>query len=319
MRPVSVLKNIRCVAPLFLILVLHACRPGVPKDIIQPGKLEKILYDYHLAEGMAYADGNYTTSETKKMEYRKAVFEKHGITEAEFDSALVYYYRHSDKLHDIYVKVSKRLQDESVAYGSNPNNNLGQFGNLTTVGDTALVWKEEASVVLMPFSPFNVVSFSVKPDSAFQKGDKVLLNFDTQFMFQEGSKDAVAYLSLTYSNDSVATQILHIYSDSHYSLQLTDDHKLGLKVVKGFVGLMRGKNNDSETLKLLSLKNLCVIRMRSTPQLPEAEEKPDSIGIRSSSDTLPSTIPAVEEGPRHKIPPRTLQEKLAAEGLERHK
>jgi len=304
--------------PVLLAMVLHSCKPGVPKDIIKPGKMEKILYDYHLAEGMAYSDGDYSNSDPKRMEYRKAVFEKHGVTEAEFDSSLVYYYRHSDKLHDIYVNVSKRFEDESVALGATPNSESGQFGHLTTVGDTAIIWNETSSAVLMPYPPFNIVSFSTKPDSAFHKGDKVLLNFDTHFIFQEGSKDAVAYLSVIFSNDSVGSQVLHLFSDSHYSLQVTDNDKLGLKEIKGFVGLMRGKNNDSETLKLLSLSNICLIRMRTTPKPDDNQvSNPDSANNMAGPGPDSAVHNRLNGKPIPVMPPRTLQEKMAAEGKER--
>lgn len=315
MRPFSSSICLKCLAWLCCALLLMGCKPKVPKGVIQPGKMEKILYDYHLAEGMAYATGDYTNSEQKRMEYRKAVFEKHNVTQAEFDSALVYYYRHADKLHDIYVNVSKRLEDESVALGAHPNQETtGQFGNLTTVGDTALIWNEVSSAVLMPYPPFNVVSFSTKADSAFHKGDKVLLNFDTHFIFQEGSKDAVAYLAIVFSNDSVATQVLHLYSDSHYSLQLPDANNVGIKEVKGFVGLMKGQNNDSETLKLLSLSNIIVIRMRETKK----EQNSDANQTQAATDSA-SHDSTSHNSLADKMPPRTLQEKMAAEGLERHK
>ena len=32
---------------------LIACKPGVPKEIIQPGDMEDILYDYHVAQALA--------------------------------------------------------------------------------------------------------------------------------------------------------------------------------------------------------------------------------------------------------------------------
>ncbi len=318
MKHHAVFSPLKCLSVVCIALSLFACKPGVPKGVIKPGKMERILYDYQLAEGMAYVDANYSTSDQKRMEYLKAVFEKHGITKADFDSSMVYYYRHCDQLHDIYVKVNKRLQDESVALGAQPKDNeLGQFGKLTHTGDTALIWNDATSAVLMPYPPFNLVSFSVKPDSTMHKGDKVMLIFDTQFIFQDGSKDAYAFLSVVLANDSIASQNLRLYSDSHYSLQIVDNDSIGVKEIKGFVGLMRGQNNDSETLKLLSLKNMALIRMRTTPKPEEQTTPPATEQTTPLSDSL--TRDSIGKNkPSPLLPPRTLKEKMEAEGLERH-
>jgi len=34
------------------LLLLMACTPSVPSDVIQPGDMEDILYDYHVAKAM---------------------------------------------------------------------------------------------------------------------------------------------------------------------------------------------------------------------------------------------------------------------------
>lgn len=35
------------------VLLLSACKPGVPSGLIQPEELEDLLYDYHVAQAMA--------------------------------------------------------------------------------------------------------------------------------------------------------------------------------------------------------------------------------------------------------------------------
>ena len=42
--------------PLLLITLLMACAPSVPKRFVQPGDMEDILYDYHVAQAMAKAE-----------------------------------------------------------------------------------------------------------------------------------------------------------------------------------------------------------------------------------------------------------------------
>ena len=40
------------------LLLITACKPGVPKDVIQPDDMEDILYDFHLAQGVGARDGD---------------------------------------------------------------------------------------------------------------------------------------------------------------------------------------------------------------------------------------------------------------------
>ena len=48
--------------------------------------LEEILYDYHLAQAMA-ENGARDSMDFRRYSYVRAVFDKHGVTEAEFDTS----------------------------------------------------------------------------------------------------------------------------------------------------------------------------------------------------------------------------------------
>ena len=63
--------------------------------VMSQGKLEDVLYDYHLADAMAHTT-NVAPDEYDA--YLDAVLEKHGITRAEFDSSMVYYMKYADKM-----------------------------------------------------------------------------------------------------------------------------------------------------------------------------------------------------------------------------
>ncbi|MBQ1664889.1 MAG: DUF4296 domain-containing protein, partial [Bacteroidaceae bacterium] len=68
--------------------------------VISKGKMKKVLYDFHLAQAMS-EDLPYNERE-KATDYIQAVFDKHGITQEEFDSAVVWYNAHNEDLQDIY-------------------------------------------------------------------------------------------------------------------------------------------------------------------------------------------------------------------------
>ena len=64
-----------------LAFVLVSCKPTVPSEYIQPGEMEDLLYDYHVAMSMASVKG---VSPTEQEAYKLAVFQRYGIDQTEF-------------------------------------------------------------------------------------------------------------------------------------------------------------------------------------------------------------------------------------------
>ena len=95
----------------FAILLLMGCKPSRPAGIIGPGEMEDILVDYHLAQGMAESTSD--SRESTNFRFIQAVFRKHGVTEAEFDSSMVYYSSDAKQLADIYNNVTARVDAEA--------------------------------------------------------------------------------------------------------------------------------------------------------------------------------------------------------------
>ena len=273
------------------VFLVMACKPGVPSELIQPGELEDILYDYHVADGMAYVEGNYSELAFRRKAYREAVLRKHGVTEAELDSSLVYYYRHTELLHDVYKELSKRLNNDAIALGSTANE-LSQFGSVTSQGDTATVWRSDHSLILMPQPPYNNVCFDIKADTAYHEGDKIILSFYNQYIFQEGVRDGVALLAVTFKNDSTASQTLYLSSNNQYSMSIDDTDRKGIKSVKGFVYLGRGNSGTtSQTMKIMCISHMKLMRMHNKPQNEDDDE--------SLPDNDPTTIP--RPAPDHQL------------------
>ena len=208
--------------------------------------------------------------------YRLAALKKHGVDQAKFDSSMVYYMQNTNMLHDIYQRLSKRLESEEMALGGAAAN----YDRLSSKGDTANVWNGDRSVVLTSQIPYNMYSFAIKADTSFHKGDRYLLEFDVQFIFQEGVRDAVAVLAMTLANDSVVAQTIHISSPSHFTLQLNDSERQGIKRINGYFLLNNEKafGGMQTTLRLLPIYNIRLIKMRANaPEQPSNQPEPNKI------------------------------------------
>lgn len=119
--------------------------------------------------------------------YRQAVLRKYGITQAEFDSSLVYYMRHADRLHKIYENLSKRFEDDAMALGASAND-IRQFGDMKSVRDTSNLWRGVPSAMFLPKAPYNVMTFDITADSTYQKGDKLIFSFNCDLYIKKEAR-----------------------------------------------------------------------------------------------------------------------------------
>ena len=287
------------IAALFVAMAFVGCKPGVPHQYIQPDELEEILYDYHLADGML-ASRPAGDKADQTVAYHAAVLKKHHVTQAEFDSSMVYYMRNAEVLHGIYEKLGERMQKEVRNLGGESSIVAGQY---TAKGDTASIWNEPSFMVLSSKVPFNYRSFSIKVDTAFHAGDMLLLSFNSQFIFQDGMRDGNVVLAIVLKNDSVVSRSVRLSSDMPNVLQVSDDAFIGIKEVKGYFQLNTSPNSMTvSTMRLMFLENIQLLRMHRKKTEPNTQGlNPDSIQIKGGANApvgqplqpSPSNKPAV--------------------------
>ena len=249
---------------LILLLAISACKPSIPDEYIQPGELTDMLYEYHLAQAMSAQGGG----DRDMVAYKAAILNKYGYTQTQFDSTLYYYVRHTKLMHDVYERLSDRLSKEAIALGASAND-VNHLGGDDVRGDTANIWTGQRSIVLMTGKTTCLSTFSLKVDTTYHAGDKLMLNFDADFIYQEGIRDGVAVLTVRFANDSVAQQVCHVSSSSNYSLTVDDYNRLGIKSVKGFF-LLNDNGQTATTMRIMVIRNVRLIRMHQKPVEPEA-------------------------------------------------
>lgn len=281
------MKSLRHILSFILAIVLVSaltgCKPSMPSDVLSKGDMVDILYDYHLAQAAAEVSSDRALNARV---YRLAVLKKHEVTEAEFDSSMVYYTRHTELLHDVYSQLADRLQSEADGLGA-----MG-MGGVTASGDTADIWTGRKSMVLGIQPPFNEESFEFTADSAFHKGDRMMLTFNADFLFQDGVRDGIVVLAMTFKNDSTVQQCIHVNNSSSYSVSVDDADSLGIKKVKGFFLLNKSQDmmGGSTTLKLMLLSNIRLYRMHVKRDAP-VQSNPMGGGMPGVTPVGPQPAP----------------------------
>jgi len=212
------------------LIIMAGCGKEIPEEIIQPDKMENVLYDYHLAMGMS---NSLKTPE--KEAYKNFVFEKHHVTKAEFDSSMVWYTREAQELAAIYENLDKRFKREHVHAETLLENREGESVRITSPGDTVNIWNK-AEILWMTRSPLsNPVTFEFKADSNFHAKDAFRWNMNVHF-FSKG-KMALG-LNVVYDNDSIVGETRHITQSGKYSIYLKNDSAYKIKGMNGFIHVM---------------------------------------------------------------------------------
>ena len=260
--------------------VLMGCKPKRPKGILSESKMEKVMVDYHLAQGIAEAAESGDVEATR-YKYIQAVFRKHNITEAAFDSSLVYYFENSEKFLEIYKNVSLKVQAQAEKFGVDARATQNQYSHLTNQGDTANIWTDHTNACIIPDKLHNIYQFVLTSDSTYQAGDAFIWHFHTQYITPGIDREAFAVLTLQYENDSVVSVTQHIRGNNNFDIKYTPSEPLdtvNLRKMNGFIfmpPLQPGENG----MMVLLLQDLSMIRMHP--------EKKDTVLVDSTlTDTL---------------------------------
>ena len=268
---------------IFLALLLMACSPSRPRGILSKQKMTDVLVDFHLAQGMAEAQGD--NSEVTRYKFIQAVFKKHRITEAVFDSSMIYYSGRAEEFTHIYDNVVTRVQAQAERMGLELSQaNQDKFAKLTNEGDTANIWlgKDFACVAANPVQC--LYSFTMKADSTFKMGDSFIWRFRTLFVGRSMNNEATALLNFYYDTDTVVCVTDLLRNNPKNELRHTPGRaldSLNLRSITGYIYLPLVK--DADPPKPLLVSEIQLIRMhKEEPIIKDTSVVADCIVV----DTL---------------------------------
>ena len=95
----------------FIILcVLSAVVGCRPRGVLSNQQMRDVLYDLHRVDGALQVAGYHYGHDQEVAAYYMTVLDKHGITQAQFDSSLVWFTDNPQIFNKIYPKVIARLE-----------------------------------------------------------------------------------------------------------------------------------------------------------------------------------------------------------------
>lgn len=275
-------------AQVVVVLSLTACKPTVPKEYIQPDDMEDLLYDYHVAQGIHTEQGG--DDAYNKNLYFEAILKKHGVTRADFDSSLVYYYTRADRFSEIYKRVQDRLADEALSLGAS-SGEVERFTSQSLSGDTTDVWEGNRHLMLMGNRPYHLYQFYQKADSSYHAGDSFLMTFNNTLLAPNGSRQTVVYLAVTYQNDSTITQNTTFSSTGTTTLTIPVCES-SVKDIRGYIAMgFRHETDEQKEPAVMLLDHVRLIRLHHKGgEMTETRTAADSIREHKRDSILNDSV-----------------------------
>jgi hypothetical protein len=218
--------------------------------------MEDVLVDYHLA--LAIAEVQVGDLQSNRYILTQAALRKHGVTEEELDSSMLYWCRNSEKFVKICDRVSERLNYMAESQGVE-RQERNPYSYLATEGDTANVWNLREGVVVVPNIVDNIYSFTIEADTTYHPGDNFMWAFTTQFLNSDHYNEAYALLSIHYDNDSIVGTSQRISSSRQIEVRLNCPIKyknVPIRSVNGTIYMPLRK----EGFGILALNNFVLVR-----------------------------------------------------------
>lgn len=271
---------------LIVVCAMISCKPRRPMGIISERKMQAILYDYHLAQGIAEQSGEDV--ERERYILVRSVFKKHGITEAEFDSSMVYYNTHPKILSEIYARLDSRYQTESKALGLGLSE-TEIYSSYSQYGDTANVWTGQ-NIMNVPNNGLdNVKTLSLQCDTTYRAGDSFRLYFVCNFLVP-GRAQGFSFITVNYDNGKSVTQYRRLSGNYEVAMELKPGDKFADNVPKSISITFFHQPDDNSGSGYLIVSRPSLIRMHDTtrPAKPVPVETPEEKARRADSLRLDS-------------------------------
>ena len=108
-------RSYRLLAGLTVLTVVALCATSCrPEGVLHSWEMRDVIVDLHKTEALLQVTGVPLNGTEAKQIYYAQVLEKHGITQAQFDSSIVWYTAHPQLFDKIYPRVMAKLEKEEA-------------------------------------------------------------------------------------------------------------------------------------------------------------------------------------------------------------
>jgi hypothetical protein len=228
---------------IIVLICLAASCSRVPKNIISEKKMRVVLYDMQIAEAFVETQNDlYRTSDKRHTVY-DAVFAKHNITQADYDTSLVWYGKHIDIYMDIYKLVFKDVNASIATLGDiKPNPLSGEM----SAKDSIDIWIYNRSFAFSPDRVFNTLTFDIAPQAPYSSGSSYVLGISVWGISSAMEHKPKIHISAVHA-DTIISVNKELSEDGYHELILKT---IATKQIKRVYGYMTMNNAEASYYRL---------------------------------------------------------------------
>ncbi len=153
-----------------LTFLLFAACSKTPKGILSEKEMQAVELDIQLARAMISVENKQFADSLQRAELFQSVFRKHGITQAVYDSSLIWYGRNLDIYMGIYDRILKDLNKRQNALGD-----VQASVAPVSTQDSVDIWPRRSFIRLEPQATFSGVTFDIRPETNYSSGSSFVL------------------------------------------------------------------------------------------------------------------------------------------------
>ena len=280
----STLPAIFSLLLLALALSLTSC-DRTPNGVLSKNEMANLIVDLELAD--AYIDSHIYdfTDDSSKQVLKQSIFKKHGITQQDYDSSLVWYAHNMEdytkaydkaigKLKERYDKLDKvkgkgvdegarpaemnadgPMQGMPPAHGSSPRPSTSKRPmhklnvNANASGDSIDLWNGQRDYLLNGGARRGFITFDFPPDANKKLGDR----YQLAYKLIRGGNEFKVSLNIDYTDGGTAQITRSTNSDGWVALDVQSDSTRQVRRIYGYVSydIKRGHMARVDSMMLI--------------------------------------------------------------------
>ena len=223
-------SRLRICGILMLICVAASCS-RVPKHILSEKKMRTVLYDMQMAEALVETKNESFATGDLRQDVYDAVFVKHNITQAEYDSSLMWYGKNMDVYMSIYKLVLRDVNKNIELLGDiKPDPLSGEV----SAKDSVDIWIYNRSFPFKPKQIFNTLTFDIAPKVPYSSGSSYVFGISVWGMSPDFKHKPKIHLSAVMA-DTIISVNKEITGDGYYEAVVKTIETKQVKRVYGYI------------------------------------------------------------------------------------
>lgn len=217
------------VALLLMLAAVQSCSK-TPGHVISEDDMAELVADIQEADAVVTLEKNSYASDSQKVALRNAIFAKHGITEEQFDTSLIWYGHNLDIYSEVYEEAIKILEERQKSIIAEAKE-AGE--KMTLSGDSVNIWTSAQQQIFdsKRSGKDAQLAFSIAADENSRTGDR----YEWRFIIYNALSETNAFMGVDYSDGSSEYLTMRVKPEETTKLVLQSDSTLNVSRIYGYM------------------------------------------------------------------------------------